>query len=228
MSEQDISDALIEQLEKRKKSGAFPKKAKFDEEGDSVIGTITMIQPNFFNPEKTQYFIRSAKDQTEYSLPSNMVLIRLLEQQKAKVGDYVLVRYLGSNISEKSGNPVKIFEASVVPEAEAAMLKEAATQRAGGAAAPASSPSVPTPPKQQVPVQKPVAKVTPKAEPLDPRIVSTAKSLISYKGEIASEELAKELQKWTGTAVDMKVLVGTLGYSTIDRDGKEFIQAPTK
>jgi hypothetical protein len=219
-------DLLIQNLERRKKSGKFPVKFPFQNEGDFIVGEITLVTKNALAPEKDQFFVRSIKDGQEYSLPSNIVLLRLLHEQKAKEGDYVLVRYIGDSPEpSKKGNPTKLYEAAVVPKEEAEMILRGAIRQpepekvenptitVTATSYPPVGTSVTTVLPAQPAITTSIAPPAPteakpkQATSVDPKAIATARNIVDFYGRISVTDLDRQINKVLGFNIPIDVLI---------------------
>ena len=208
-------DNLIDALEGRKKSGEFPNRIKFEKEGETVVGQVKAIAPNPWRTDKTVYHIQNLQDGEIYMLPSNITLMRLLEEQEAKVGDYVLVRYTGKSDTSKKGFRANLYEAAVIAQEEA--IKKGLVPKAG---------IPPAPVKGQGKLKGPKVETSKDEEPtLDDlslkELRARAKDLgVPRPRTLKRRALIKEIQKAEGEKVDkkgdlktaVKPLVMTLGW----------------
>jgi len=147
MSTQEAHD-LEEELRKRMKRGSMHPFWYPETEGEEVSGRIHSIVASPWDRDGVLYTVELAVGGI-CTLPVNTTLYRVLEEEKVKVGDYIMARYVGTQTSRK-GREVKIYEVGVVPGGEAPKF--------GGLAPPTpvpQTPSVPQPPAPQPPTPQP-------------------------------------------------------------------------
>jgi len=112
--------ALKEALEARMKEGGLPSKLSL-EENQEVIVRIADIIDNPWRPGSKIYIVVNLADGVQYRLPVNAILYRILTQTGAKIGDYLLLKYLGASTT-KSGRTVKRWKVGYLSSEEASRL----------------------------------------------------------------------------------------------------------
>jgi len=216
----EMLDKLLEELNKRKRSGRLPRRFRFREPGDSIVGQIITIASNPFKPDALQYHVKSLKDGVEYMLPSNVALNRLLEEEKAKVGDYVLVRYVGTAPEPTTkGFFPKIYEVAVLPKEEAERILGSVRQIS--AASPTSTFSQISTQQQTQP--QPTVKSQPTIQPPSPtqlkplpetqlsdqelKVREFVVNVMNFYGELTKEDLMKLVNQVRGYSITFERLL---------------------
>jgi hypothetical protein len=215
----EMLDKLLDELNKRKRSGRLPKRFRFKDPGDSIVGQIITIASNPFKQEALQYHVKSLKDGFEYMLPSNIALNRLLEEEKAKVGDYVLVRYVGTTPEPTAkGFFPKIYEVAVLPKEEAERIMGGTLKPAPAAPTVTEKPKLQPPSFSQTPVQpqqtlqpKPTTQVQPETttqlSEQELKVREFVVNVMNFYGELSQEDLMKLVTQVRGYNITFERLL---------------------
>jgi len=115
--EKSYIEILKKALEARMKEGSFPPKLEL-EEGEEALVRIIDILPNPWNPDRKIYVVMNLEDGLQYRLPINTAIYRILQETGSKVGDYLLLKYLGTT-STKTGKTVKRWSIGYLSSEEA-------------------------------------------------------------------------------------------------------------
>jgi len=110
-------------LEPRIKRGSYPPFWNPRNEGDKLVGTVTMIRGNPWQEGMNLYHIKEITTGKEYTTPGNVVLIRMLTEEGVQVGDLVYIKYVGKQPS-KRGRSIKLYEVAVMKKDEFERLKK--------------------------------------------------------------------------------------------------------
>jgi len=81
--------------------------------GDELFGEIINIRPSPFEADINLYDVKDPETNEVWTTPSNVVLVRTLQELNPQVGDFILIKYTGKR------KRTKLFEVSVLPKAEA-------------------------------------------------------------------------------------------------------------
>ena len=204
---------IEEILRKRLKKSSFPQFWYPQKVGDEISGRIIRIRNSPW-PSKTDYdkFIYEVQPfQGEpVSLPLHAVLMRMLAEEGVKVGDYILVRYVGE-VKSRGGRAVKSYEVAVLPSEEVAA---APTPTPAQPAPPTTPQTAPTPPPTQAAVTSPPAVAEEEKPKLGGKLEEIKKfvdELFSYYDSLTIEEFdyyLNTIKKWS---IDPAIVIKELG-----------------
>ncbi|TDA41323.1 MAG: hypothetical protein DSO07_05255 [Thermoproteota archaeon] len=125
--EKSYLKALKEALEARMKEGGLPPRLELEENGEAIVRIADIIE-NPWRPGTKIYIVINLEDDLQYRLPVNAALYRILESTGAQIGDYLLLKYLGS-ASTKSGKTVKRWKVGYLSSEEASRIIGQSTQQ---------------------------------------------------------------------------------------------------
>jgi hypothetical protein len=118
--EKSYIEILKKALEARMKEGSFPPKLEVAE-GEEVLVRIVDILPSPWRPDTKIYIVYNLYDDLQYRLPINTAIYRILQDTGAKVGDYLLLKYLGTTTT-KTGKTVKRWSVGYLSSEEASKI----------------------------------------------------------------------------------------------------------
>lgn len=180
---------IEKKLEGRMKTTGFPPFWVPQKKGETITGQISLIRKSPFNPEQKLFHIKEIETGEEFTLPSNVTLIRLLEDTPPEIGDVVKVRFEDTQKS-KRGRGVKIFSMGTMKKAEyEEMLKAAGKEIPKVPPAPTPLPPPPATPAPPAPAP------TPTPTPPPPTTPTPAPTTPAPAPQPVSDEMAAKLDE---------------------------------
>ena len=84
------------------------------EEGDEFLGTISEVRGNPWEEGKLMYEVVDLETGEAFSLRTHRALVSQITAQKAEVGDFIYVKYLGMTKAQDSSFKYNNYEVGVV------------------------------------------------------------------------------------------------------------------
>lgn len=207
-------EQIEEELRKRTvEPTKFPPFFRFEREGQEIVGKVVRIRTlTGRGGEEQEVWEVQTRDGEFYTIPHYEVLARQLTG--IKVGDYVLIRYVGTG-KGKRGNPPKLFEVGVLPSAEAVAVSVPKPAKA------AEKPSTSVQREKAVP--KPEAKpeappALPKPEEEQWRKAENLLSTLAGFYERISRREVEERFKAMGIVLKLEEVLEKVGYYRLEGD----------
>jgi hypothetical protein len=98
-----------------KSTGDFPPWLSFEEEGQEFLGIISEIRDNPWEEGQHLYeVVGVGEDEETYTLKSHRALVSQIVAQKAQIGDYIYIKYLGMAKSTESKQKYNAYEVGIV------------------------------------------------------------------------------------------------------------------
>jgi len=124
--EKNYLEILKKALEARMKEGGLPPRLEIPEGSEAIVRVIDIIE-NPWGKGTKLYIVINLEDGLQYRLPANVAIDRLLRDFNVKVGDYLLLKYLGSR-QLSSGKTLKRWNVGYLSSEEASKLLQSEKQ----------------------------------------------------------------------------------------------------
>jgi hypothetical protein len=118
--ERSYIEILKKALEARMKEGGLPPRLEIPEGSEAIVRVIDIMENPWREGSKV-YIVMNLEDGLQYRLPVNVAIDRILKDFNVKVGDYLLLKYLGSR-SLASGKTVKRWSVGYLSSEDAEKL----------------------------------------------------------------------------------------------------------